>query len=375
MDDLERAIEMFGLRPMPHRAAQARFLSAADFAGLPVPPREWHVPDLIPSQTVTLFYGDGGTGKSLLSLQLAVATVLGRPWIGQECRSGKVMYLSAEDDVDELHRRLADVTKAVGARLADLADLILMPRAGEDAILATLDPGSNVMVETPLFTALDAAIEMHKPAIVILDTLADLHSGNENDRTHARQVIGIFRGLAIRHGCAVLVLAHPSLAGMASKSGSSGSTGWNNSVRSRLYLTRVIADDGAEDDPNVRVLQGKKANYGPVGTEIKLRWADGAFHQEAAPSGLEIMAAQAKVERLFMTLLRKHVERGAILSAAPGRSFAPAVMADDPDADGTPATVLRAAMERLIGRREIVMEEYGPPSKRRQKLAPSDKGN
>ncbi|WP_369675560.1 AAA family ATPase, partial [Enterococcus faecium] len=93
-----------------------------------------------------------------------------------------------------------------------------------------------------------------RPALVGLDTLADLHSGQENDRTTARQFIGLLRGLAIRHGCAVVLLAHPSLTGMASGSGLSGSTAWNASVRSRLYLERVV-QDGYEADPDRRVLR------------------------------------------------------------------------------------------------------------------------
>ena len=42
-----------------------------------MPPREWLVDALVPMKTVTLFSGDGGTGKSLLALQLAVAVAAG----------------------------------------------------------------------------------------------------------------------------------------------------------------------------------------------------------------------------------------------------------------------------------------------------------
>ena len=81
------------------------FYSASSLKGKPVAPREWLVHGLIPQKTVTLFSGDGGTGKSLLALQLAVAAVSGVDWIGKPVSEGSVIYMSAEDDDDELQDR------------------------------------------------------------------------------------------------------------------------------------------------------------------------------------------------------------------------------------------------------------------------------
>ncbi|MGD1884425.1 MAG: AAA family ATPase [Paracoccaceae bacterium] len=43
---------------------RSRFYCAATLKGQQVKPREWLVHGLIPQKTVTLFSGDGGTGKS-----------------------------------------------------------------------------------------------------------------------------------------------------------------------------------------------------------------------------------------------------------------------------------------------------------------------
>src|SRR4029079_1534383 len=104
-----------------------------------------------------------------------------------------------------------------------------------------------------------------------LDTLADFFAGDEISRTHARQFIGMLRGLAIEFERCILLLAHPQLSGMSSGSGTSGSTAWSNSVRSRLYLERVKDDRGVEQDTDARVLKTMKANYSAVGTEIARR--------------------------------------------------------------------------------------------------------
>ena len=249
----------------PEPARTSRFFSAADLAGKPVPDRHWLVPDLVPGSNVTLLSGDGGTGKSLLALQLAFAVATGRPWIGRPVDQGRALVLSAEDDEAELHRRLSAITEAEGTSLGDLRTLTVRSLAGEDALLAHDGPAG--LVPSPLLREIEARIAEERPALVVLDTLADMFPANENDRAKVRQFVGIIRGLAIRQGCAVVLLSHPSLTGMANGSGISGSTAWNGSVRSRLYLKRV-KDNDYEADPDARVLTTMKANYGRVGGEI-----------------------------------------------------------------------------------------------------------
>ena len=216
------------------------FAPASALAARPIPSREWHVEGLIPGRTVTSLSGDGGTGKSLLALQLAVSTALGASWIGRDVKPGPVLFLSAEDDDDELYLRLADILDAEGAGFDRLGNLLIRSLAGEDALLAVQDRRTGSLVPTPLYDALAAEIARFRPVLVVLDTLADLTAGEENNRAHARQFVGFLRGLTIRYGCALLLLSHPSLTGMSSGTGLSGSTAWNASVRSRLYLERII---------------------------------------------------------------------------------------------------------------------------------------
>ncbi|MDN3719995.1 AAA family ATPase [Roseibium salinum] len=111
-------------------------VNAASLAHEAVKPRSWHVEDLIPGNTVTLLNGDGGTGKSLLALQLAVATCSDGYWAGRKPEQGRVIYLGAEDDIEELHRRLVDICADAAIDLESLHDLDIVPLAGRDALLA-----------------------------------------------------------------------------------------------------------------------------------------------------------------------------------------------------------------------------------------------
>lgn len=354
-------------RPMPVTAAsdehrQSTFFCAASLTGKPVPPRGWLVQDLVPSQTVTLLGGDGGTGKSLLALQLAFAVATGGAWIGRSVARGSALFISAEDDKDEVHRRLFDVARASGIALDNLTGLTLRSLAGEDALLATLDRSGGVLRPSPLFSEIDKRIAEDCPALVVLDTLADLFPGNENDRAQARHFVGILRGIANRHGCAVLLLAHPSLSGMTTGAGTSGSTAWNNSVRSRLYLDRMV------DNPDSRLLSTKKANYGRIGEEISMTWRNGVFVADTllGPNGK--IADDAKAERVFLRLLDDFTKEGRTVKSAQAQGYAPKAFAASGRAEGISKQALQAAMERLFAKGAIVETLGGHSSPSKQTL-------
>ncbi|MFN4128574.1 MAG: AAA family ATPase [Paracoccaceae bacterium] len=341
----------------------SRFFPASSLEGRPIPSREWAVQDLVPSGTVTLLGGDGGTGKSLLALQLAFAVATDSRWIGHQTVGGAAMFISAEDDHDELHRRTADIVRANDKTMLDLDRLTMRSLAGEDALLAVLDRASGVLTPTPLYAEIEARIAADKPALVVLDTLADLFPGNENDRAQARQFIGLLRGWAIRHSCAVILLAHPSLSGLTSGSGTSGSTGWNNSVRSRLYLER-IAQEGYEANPDARVLRTMKANYGRTGGEITITWKDGVFGPDQQESGLDRMAASARAERVFLKLLRMFTEQGRRVNDKGSSSYAPKQFAEHPNSEGITKRAFKGAMEAMLADGRLAIGTEGPASRR-----------
>ena len=197
---------------------------AASLEGQMVPDREWHIGDLVLANTGTMLSGDGGTGKSLSAIGLAVATLAGTPWLRRSVTQGPALVVSAEDDAAEPQRWLDDFVNPESLSYSDSNDLIVHSLAGHDALLATLDHKPNTLAPTNLWDELYDRVETERPALVVLDTLADLHAGKESERAYARQFVGMLRGLAIWNSCTVLLVARPSLTGMSSGSGMSGST-------------------------------------------------------------------------------------------------------------------------------------------------------
>lgn len=310
-----RVLEGFGEKGIfaagvPEDARAARPLALLDPRAwiTPAPPRQWIVPDWIPRATVTALYGDGGVGKSLLAQQLLTCTALGEPWLGLEVAKGRALGIFCEDDAAELQRRQEAINHALGTAMADLGDLRLMSRLGDDNVLMDFT-GSDTGVLTDFFNDLDATMAKFRPALAALDTAADLFGGNENVRPQVRRFVGACLGrLALRHDCAVLLLAHPSSAGLANGSGTGGSTAWNNTVRSRLYLDRQKAEGGEPADPDARLLSRMKANYAPADARIDLRWQRGAFCRPDAASHIADPATWPAIHAMFDEMERAWAE-------------------------------------------------------------------
>lgn len=371
----ERAVD-----PVASSGADVPHLTLIDpstFEGQPIPPRLWHVPGLIPHGTVTKLSGAGGEGKTLLALQLAVSTVTGQPWIGKDVAKGRALYIGAEDDRDELQRRLADVVREYGVSFADLKDLRIAALAGLDAILAAPSGRGGIIAGTKLWQELEAAVGRFRPRLIVLDPLADLFAGDEINRSQARQFIALLRGLAIRYDATLLLLSHPSLTGIANGRGSSGSTGWDNSVRSALYMTPAEAPDGTPIDPDVRLLKTTKSNYARTGDQIAIRWRQGIFvpdGEASSPTWLDRKTGDARADGIFLALVKAYADEGRHVSASPSSTFAPSVFAKDARAKGLQRNVLAAAMNRLFSAAKIATKTIGPAYRQRLIIVLSDDG-
>lgn len=335
--------------------ADLQFLRVSDLAGKQPLERDWLITDWIPGNQVTLLYGDGGTGKSQIAMQLCLSVASGANWLGLPAKEGRSIYLTAEDDEDELHRRFVDIARGMSSDLSKYNNCHYISLAGEDALFALQDRGSQTLLPTPLFEEFCKYISRTKPKVAVVDTLADINPADENQRIAARQFIQLLRRPAIEHGCAIVVLAHPSLTGLNSGSGTSGSTGWSNSVRSRLYFAR---ESGENADPNVRILELKKSNYSQIGTTVNVRWKDGVFVHDSGGTQLDHAALNKKAERVFLKLLDAYTEQGRYVNANSGSNYAPAQFASDPEAEGITKPKFRTVMQSLF-HRGVIKNESG----------------
>lgn len=269
-DGLQAVAEL--LAGQAEAADDFHWASLADLNRNPPPAREWVIEGWIPRGTVTTMFGAGGVGKSLLVQQLATCVNNGVRALNANVTPGPVIALLAEDDNDEVRRRQGWILKMLGRSPEASCDgLYIEGRAGCDNALMLSTPAG--LVQTALLEKIRQACRRLAPVLLILDNIAQLFGGKENDRFEVTSFLNVLSGLAREFNVAVLLLGHVA---KAIDSEYSGSTAWEAAVRTRLFL------EGKSD--GVVELARKKANYASK-ESVTLEFVGGAFQLIDESSG------------------------------------------------------------------------------------------
>lgn len=313
------------------------------------PARRWLVDGWLAGGSAAFLTGDGGVGKSLFTQQLCTCIAAGLPFLGLEVERCVAIYITAEDDAGELHRRQAAINAALGLAMGDLAGrLYLVSLKGElGNELASFDSGGQMQLGQR-WRDLEATAAQLGARFVAIDNVAQTFLGNENVRSQVAAFCNLMDRLAMAIDGTVLFLGHPSKAGAEF----SGSTGWEAHVRQRLFLDWADGGAGVSGDRDARVLRRSKANYSRAGAEIELRWHDGAFALEGSVDAQhddERARRESAEEAAFLDCLAVRTKQQRAVSHSPNAAnYAPKVFSEMPESGRVRVPALVAAMERLL---------------------------
>ena len=341
----------------------------------PVPEIKWTVPNRIPRRQCCLFSGEGAAGKSTVDLHRSAAHVLGCDWLGVTPERGPAIFIDAEDPVEVIHVRLAAICDYYGVKFADLikGGLHILSLVGEDAVLATASRSGKIM-PTPLYQRMIQAVGDIKPISITVASSANVYSGNEIDRSQVQQFISMLTRLAMLADGSLNLISHPSLSGINTGTGLSGNTQWHNSVRARMYLKGIKAESGVEINAGgLRELEFKKNQYGPLGETFTLRYQRGLF-LPVGDTSFDQVAREVRADQVFLDLLRRFTRENRKVSTSTGKNFAPALFAQEKEANGISSKELEAAMRRLFADGKIWNEPCGKPSRPAFRLAVKEGG-
>jgi RecA-family ATPase len=264
---------------------------------------------------------------------------------------GPTMYIGCEDDGDELWRRMQAICAHMDVGYRGLVDGGFHATSWlgeEDTILVRIDKKTGEAVLTEKYMALLREVRRIRPINLSIDTLSRVFDGNELNRVEVYKFVSCMQYLALQGNCSVTILSHPSLSGIASGSGISGSTAWHGAFRFRQYLTPVLrkAVEGTlPPDTGERLLEFKKNQYGPRGTSIRLHYKNGLFVPVTMADGA---ARIEMIDNRFMDLLARFTREGrSVSSRVRADNYAPKLFSVDIDAEGVTAEEFAAAMHRL----------------------------
>ena len=367
--------------PQAGASSQPRYklatMNMTDWDDEDIPILEWAIPNVAPLRSVGLHTGEGGGGKSIIELMKDVCHVMGLEWFGMHPVQRPVLYLGTEDSDTVLKIRLMLIARHYGVKFKDLIanGLHIWPLAEcTDPLLVAVNAKTGTVETTPRYDVLKEFCSDVKPINVSVDMLTQVFSGNENIRAEVSAFARHMRVLAHVANGSVTALAHPSLTGIASGSGLSGSTAWHGAFRFRQYLTPVRSPGEDEDAPDngLRKLRFLKNQYGPRGATITLKWSNGLFLPVAGSSDADRMARQDRADSLFLAVLvRLEGQKRWVSNKKRAENYAPAVFAAEAEmrAEKVQKEELEEAMRRLFRTEEIILMPYGRPSRPNERIS------
>lgn len=180
---------------------------AAEFAS--VAPTRWLIKNVLPDAELTVIYGESGSGKSFMALDMACAIARGTPWRNHRVKQAPVVYIAAEG-AGGFRKRLQAYALANGINLADLPVYVM------DAAPNFLEKADALDVARAIVAAVPGC------GAVFVDTVAQvMPGGNENSGEDMGKMLAHCKGIHRAVKCPVQLVHH------AGKDASKGARGWS----------------------------------------------------------------------------------------------------------------------------------------------------
>lgn len=191
------------------------------------PAQEWLVDQTLPKDAACLLAAAGGTGKGMLELDLGLRVAGGEAesgidlnvqkdtgWLGMRvCRKGKVLIFSAEDNRDDIHRRLQSIDPDGSRRARAKGNLFIVPLpddGGPFPLVKAKEGWHQGYETTPQFDSIvRQAKAMGGVELIVVDPLASFVTVDVNADPQAGAFVqGALARLAKQSGGATVLLAH-----------------------------------------------------------------------------------------------------------------------------------------------------------------------
>jgi hypothetical protein len=215
------------------------FIGTIDAINLPK--RDWVVGrDLIAGQ-LSMLVAPPGAGKSVYTILLAAAIATGRNLTGAPVhKTGRVWIYNNEDDLDELKRRLVATASHYNIPMGHLASQIAINSGTIRRLIVAKTNAHGHVQRMPDVEGCIEQIKKHGVSVFIVDPMIETHECDENANNQMRVIAGVYREIAQRTGCAVLLVHHTAKPSQASSEGYAGNMYAMRGASSLIGVARVV---------------------------------------------------------------------------------------------------------------------------------------
>lgn len=217
----------------------------------------------VPLGELTTFYGPGDTGKSTITIDMAVRIAKGAPWpqfgntVPDNAPKGSTLFISRENDPNSVLRPRLE---AAGAKTADLRQIHFVGynEDGEDD--SAFDPASSLDSNASMEALEQRIAEIGDVKLVVIDPAPDFIGKIDNNATEKvrQQIIAPLLRIARKYGLAAILVLHVNKKEDAvARNRATGSEAWINAPRSGVVVGKN------PDDPTQGVMALEKHNLSP----------------------------------------------------------------------------------------------------------------
>ena len=275
------------------------------------PARTYRVAPLLAADEPTVFFGEGGSGKTWLALLLSMCIASGQPLAGLQPVAGKVLYIDYETNKETLERRIRMLARGMGISYPSL----LYYRGG-------LPLAKDI-------ASLKAHVLNNAISHVFIDS-ASLAVGGQLENVEA---VGQFFSALRQLACGSTIITHTAKNGQEGKRTAFGSVYWTNLSRS---VWEVLGNQ--EEGSNFLSIGIKHAKVNEEGKQPRLGF------------GVTFEADRVRFEARSVDSLpglqQMHTALGQVIAAIGQFATGKATIRDIADTSGLGASTVEKTIQR-----------------------------